>query len=65
MSYILRKEIPTIPNYIAIRVAAGLSRKSEEAAERGLRNSLFAVVAYSDDTPIGIGRVIGDGGCFF
>src|SRR4051812_15424538 len=65
MTYILRKDVPTISDYIAIRLAAGLSRKSEEAAERGLRNSLFSVVVYAGDTPVGIGRVVGDGGCFF
>lgn len=65
MSYILKKEIPSIPDYIAIRLAAGLSRKSEEAARIGLANSLFGVVVYHDAEPIAIGRVIGDGGCFF
>lgn len=65
MAYTLRKEVPSVTDYIAIRLAAGLSRKSEEAAQRGLRNSLFGVVVYDDDTPIGIGRVIGDGGCFY
>ncbi len=65
MPYILRKEIPTVSDYISIRLAAGLSRKSEEAAERGLRNSLFSAVVYSEGNPVGIGRVIGDGGCFF
>jgi GNAT superfamily N-acetyltransferase len=65
MSYILKKEIPSFTDYIAIRLAAGLSRKSEEAARIGLANSLFGVVVYHNDEPIGIGRVIGDGGCFF
>jgi GNAT superfamily N-acetyltransferase len=65
MDYILRKEVPQVEDYIAIRLAAGLSRKSEEAARRGLRNSLFGVVVYEGETPIGIGRVIGDGGCFY
>ena len=65
MSYVLKTEIPSVSDYIAIRLAAGLSRKSEEAARIGLANSLFAAVVYNDSTPIGIGRVIGDGGCFF
>jgi ribosomal protein S18 acetylase RimI-like enzyme len=65
MSYILRKETPRVSDYISIRLAAGLSRKSEEAAQRGLRNSLFSAVVYSGDIPVGIGRVIGDGGCFY
>lgn len=42
-----------------------MSRKSKEAATIGLRNSLFSVVAYHEETPVGIGRVVGDGGCFF
>ena len=31
----------------------------------GLKNSLFAVTAFHEDEPVGIGRVVGDGGCFF
>lgn len=65
MPYTLRHEVPRVSDYIAIRLAAGLSRKSEEAAQRGLRNSLFSVVAYDGATPIGLGRVIGDDGCFY
>ena len=65
MSYHVKSEIPDVRTYIDIRLAAGLSRKSEEAAAVGLKNSLFGVVVYSSETPIGIGRVIGDGGCFF
>ncbi|EAR10780.1 GNAT family N-acetyltransferase [Reinekea blandensis] len=61
----LRTEVPTVDTYIKVRLAAGLSRKSEEAARLALPNSLFAVTVYDDDKPIGIGRVIGDGGCFF
>jgi hypothetical protein len=64
MNYTLKREIPTVADYINIRVAAGLSRKSEEAARIGLAHGLFSVVVYYGDAPIGIGRVIGDGGCF-
>lgn len=65
MSYEIREEIPSINTYIDIRLQAGLSRKSEEAAAKGLPNSIFAVVVYFDGSPIGIGRIVGDGGCFF
>lgn len=65
MTYVLKKQTPSVADYIAIRLAAGLSRKSEEAATIGLANSLFGVVVYHGSEPIGIGRVIGDGGCFF
>ena len=65
MSYQLKYEIPSVEDYIRIRLAAGLSRKSVEAATIGLANSLCAVIIYCGKDPIGIGRVIGDGGCFF
>lgn len=65
MSYELKHEVPTVEDYIRIRLAAGLSRKSVEAARIGLSNSLAAVSVYYAGRPIGIGRVIGDGGCFF
>ncbi len=65
MSYTLKEEIPSVKDYIQIRTAAGLSRKSEEAAERGLPNSIYSVVIYHECNPIGIGRIIGDGGCFY
>lgn len=65
MPYELRYETASVHDYIAIRLAAGLSRKSPEAATIGLRNGLFSVVVYSDAEPVGIGRIVGDGGCFF
>lgn len=65
MSYEIRNEIPDVNDYIEIRLQAGLSRKSVEAATIGLKNSIFAVVVYANNVPIGIGRIIGDGGCFF
>ena len=64
-NYQLKAQTPTVEDYIRIRSAAGLSRKTEAAATVGLKNSLFAVTVFDRDEPIGIGRVIGDGGCFF
>lgn len=58
-------QVPSVEDYIRIRIEAGLSRKTLEAAEIGLKNSLFAVTVVCRGEPIGIGRVIGDGGCFF
>jgi GNAT superfamily N-acetyltransferase len=65
MTYEAREEVPLVSVYIDIRLRAGLSRKSVEAATIGLKNGLYSVVIYSGSTPVGIGRVIGDGGCFF
>jgi GNAT superfamily N-acetyltransferase len=64
-SYTVKQQVPSVRDYINIRLEAGLSRKSEEAARIGLSNSLFSVMAFHGDQPVGIGRVIGDGGCFF
>lgn len=65
MTYNIRYETPSVDDYIRIRLAAGLSRKSVEAATIGLANTICGVMVYCNDEPVGIGRVIGDGGCFF
>lgn len=65
MTYRLKEELPSIDSYIEIRLSAGLSRKSQEAAAKGLPNSIYSVVAYFGSEPIGLGRIIGDGGCFY
>lgn len=65
MGYVIHQEVPSVSTYIETRLAAGLSRKSGQAATLGLKNGLFSVVAYWGSAPVGIGRVIGDGGCFF
>lgn len=56
---------PKAEEYLALRKRAGLSAMSREGAEAGLPNSLFAVCLRRGDELVGMGRVIGDGGCFF
>lgn len=51
--------------YCHLRQQAGLSPKTPEAAARGLANSLFAVQVMLQQQVVGMGRVIGDGGCFY
>lgn len=58
-------ETPSVPVYQALRTGSGLSGKTDEAAVRGLPNTLFAVQILHQSQPVGMGRVIGDGGCFF
>lgn len=65
MDFEIKQEIPSVEDYIDIRIRAGLSRKSVEAATRGLPNTIFSVVIYFESSPIGLGRIIGDGGCFY
>lgn len=65
MSYEIFKESPSVDDYLRIRKEAGLSPKSVEAATKGLPNSLFAVQVIHKSRVVGMGRVIGDGGCWF
>lgn len=61
----LRAETPAIDTYLALRPACGMSGMSREAAERGLPNTLYGVVLYHRGEPVGMGRLVGDDGCFF
>lgn len=58
------RDAPSVQDYVKLREQAGLSPRSAEGAEVGLRNSLFAVSLYDPEGLVGMGRVIGDGGCF-
>jgi GNAT superfamily N-acetyltransferase len=62
---VLSLDTPAPDEYRSLRVAAGLSAMSEEAAVRGLPSSWCSVCVRVDDQLIGMGRVVGDGGCFF
>ena len=63
--YRLLDRFPDIDDYRRLRVASGLSPRSAEAAARGLPNTLFGVSVLHQERVIGMGRVIGDGGCFY
>ncbi|WP_461534890.1 GNAT family N-acetyltransferase [Spongorhabdus nitratireducens] len=59
-------ELPPAPDeYVELRKRAGLSPKSLEAAAIGLPNSLYAVHFRKGEQLVAMGRIIGDGGCFF
>ncbi|MDR0270267.1 GNAT family N-acetyltransferase [Paenibacillus sp.] len=58
-------EPPKAEEYVNLRLKAGLSGKDIEASRRGLANSLFAITLRLNGELIGMGRVIGDGGCMF
>ncbi|MEJ2789738.1 MULTISPECIES: GNAT family N-acetyltransferase [unclassified Pseudoxanthomonas] len=56
---------PDVATYRRLRVEAGLSPKTQEAAERGLANTLYGVSLVKAGDVIGMGRVIGDNGTVF
>jgi GNAT superfamily N-acetyltransferase len=70
----LVERFPDAESYCALRAAAGMSSKTLDAARRGLPNTLYGVhlrrsaprQAQGDPGEIvGMGRIIGDNGCFF
>lgn len=60
---IIEESIP-LETYRTMRVTCGLSPKTSAASEIGLRNSIHSVMIKLDKEVIGMGRIIGDGGCF-
>ncbi|MFE0191614.1 GNAT family N-acetyltransferase [Streptomyces sp. NPDC058989] len=63
--YELRAGVPTGEVFRRLRTEAGLSDKAPEAVELALPNTWYGVVLYYEDKPIGMGRIIGDGGTAF
>ncbi len=63
--YTLTFVTPDIATYRSLRTRSGLSGKTEVAAARGLPGTLFAVQVLCGEEVVGMGRVIGDGGCFY
>ncbi len=61
----LVEQFPGVEDYRRLRSVAGLSPKSAEAAVLGLANTLYGVSLKLCNDTIGMGRIIGDGGCFF
>lgn len=57
----LRKNTLDLETYLMLREAVGWKKLSENQARRALDNSLYNVVAYVDEMPVAMGRVVGDG----
>lgn len=62
---VIREEVPAVEDFLRLRVAAGMTGRSRQAAERGLPNSLYGVVGVVGGVTVGMGRVVGDGSCNF
>lgn len=70
MTYELREEPPSPETYLALREAVDMTPRPREGVETGLPNSLYAVTvvhvaADGSETPVGMGRVVGDGGTVY
>lgn len=64
-AYEVRAGVPEVDVYRHLRAATGLGAKPVAAAAAGLPNSWHGVVVERHGETVGMGRVIGDGGCFF
>ena len=62
---VLVERFPDVDDYRRLRAAAGMHAKTREAAERALPNTLYGVQLQHGGEVVGMGRVIGDNGCFF
>ncbi len=56
---------PSVEEYLHLRAVAGLSPFTKAAAAKGLEGTVYSVLVLHDGSAIGMGRLIGDGGCFF
>lgn len=56
---------PTPEQYCKLRQATGLGEKTLAAAQIALPNTWFGIQVIYEGNVIGMGRIIGDGGCFF
>ena len=61
----LVERFPDAVDYVRLRSEAGMTPKTLEAASKGLPNTLYGVSLQSGGEIVGMGRIIGDGGCFY
>lgn len=60
---VIENQIPT-DIYQRLRINCGLSSKTDKASQIGLKNSIHSMMIEYKNEIIGMGRIIGDGGCF-
>ena len=63
MDYKISNAPLEVQEYRELREKCGLSGKTKEAAEIGLKNSIYQVKITNGSGTIGMGRIVGDGGC--
>ena len=65
--FTLIEEGPDPETFLALRLGAGMRARSKEGIEKGLGKELFSVVLRLEENlePVGMGRIVGDGGTIF
>ncbi|MEM7544064.1 MAG: GNAT family N-acetyltransferase [Pseudomonadota bacterium] len=57
--------LPDAEDHMRLRREAGMSRFSAEATRMALKGTIHGVTVVHADETVGMGRIIGDGGCLF
>ncbi|MFE9460877.1 GNAT family N-acetyltransferase [Streptomyces californicus] len=63
--YEVDEGVPSVEVFRRLRADAGLSNKAPEAVALALPNTWYGVILRHEGEPIGMGRIIGDGGTAF
>ncbi|WP_310724288.1 GNAT family N-acetyltransferase [Streptomyces sp. N2A] len=63
--YELRAGVPSVEVFRRLRTDAGLSDRAPDAVALALPHTWYGVVLHHEGEPIGMGRIIGDGGTAF
>ncbi|MFT6605904.1 MAG: GNAT superfamily N-acetyltransferase [Halocynthiibacter sp.] len=65
VEYELKSGVPSAKDFCRLRAVAGMTPRSEAAAEAGLPGTLHGVLALAEGRVIGMGRIVGDGGLVY
>ncbi|WP_316860558.1 GNAT family N-acetyltransferase [uncultured Cohaesibacter sp.] len=63
--YEIRPAVPSLEDFLRLRRITGLTVYSEEAARAGLAGTIAAITVSYRNKIVGMGRLVGDGGCVF
>lgn len=58
---ILKTNQLDIDTYLKLREKVNWKKLTKTQAEAAIKGSLYTVVAYEDNEPVGMGRIVGDG----
>ncbi len=65
VEYTVIEKVPSAEAFCHLRVAAGMSPRPSEGARAGLPHSCYGVHILWQETPIAMGRIVGDGAINF
>ncbi len=65
MTAITYQDSLSAADYLALRATTDWRPVPTEQASRGVANSLYGVTAFDGQTPVGMGRIVGDGGYIY